>query len=150
MLTTCQTGLQSTIKNYQSTIGLRTPNQYAGDKDQHTAEPDLQRGRNPWTVHITSPDPGDHSQLGDHNHTGSPQRPAEIMNQKRQCVSDTAERSHCSADQTARPRMSSSCKASIVGKRFGKSHADSRADRCGESHPESIPAIRGGKRCGED
>jgi RNase adapter protein RapZ len=46
--------------------------------------------------------------------------------------------------------MPASGKASVIGKRLGKSHADSRAHRCSEPDPESIPTICRGERCGEN
>lgn len=64
-------------------LKLRIPDQYPRNKHQHSAQADLERRRNPGTIHITMANPGDYAKFHQHDNACSPQRVAKILQKKR-------------------------------------------------------------------
>jgi len=98
---------------------------------------------NPYTCAY----PGNDREFDDHHQDGRRHGSSEIRKQERKRVTDTAERRHETANAAAHPGVATSCQASVVGQRFGESHADARADRGCKADSESIPgAMRSERR----
>ncbi len=88
------------------------------------------------------PNPADHRQFHRHHYAGDNQRQPEIRNQKRQRVSDAAQRRHQSRRRTAHQRLPSPGQRSIVRQRLRETHRDPRAHRRRQPHAERIVGFR--------
>ena len=96
------------------------------------------------------PHPRDNSQLEQNNQYRCRHRYTEVGNQEWQGVADAAERGHKAAHASAHPGVPPSREASVIRKRFRKTHAYSGSDGSRQTDNKGVPAIAGGKGRRED
>src|SRR3954454_15268604 len=100
-----------------------------GDEDEHAADYNLKCCREDRRIHVVLANPGDGGEFNRDDDDGSYERRMETGDQERQCVPNSTECSHQTADDASEPRVSSTSESAIIGERFCESHADASANR---------------------
>ena len=128
----------------------RAPDQDSGDEHQHAPDDHLEsRGEN-WRIHVVLANPGDGREFHRDHRNGRQESDMEARDEEGQRVTDASERRHQAAHDASNPRVATSGERTIVGERFGESHADAGADRGGESDGECVVAAVSGEGRGEN
>src|SRR5580692_461560 len=91
----------------------------------------------------------DGAQLESYYEHGDVQGDSKIGDQKGKRVAEAAGGGHHACHGAANPRRAATGKGAIVGKRFGETHRDTRADAGGHTDEKRVPTFVGGESRGE-
>ena len=110
----------------------------------------LDDGIGELAAHEAIADESDSDEFTHHHHVSELQRDAEIRDQEGKGMEHSAEAGRDASDRAATQWTTAASDASIIGQRFGETHADSRAKRRCEPDKESTQGPAGQARRCED
>ena len=117
---------------------------------RYLTDDDLDDGIGELAAHEAIADESDSDEFTHHHRVSELQRDAEIRDQEGKGMEHAAEAGRDASDRAATQRATAAGDTSIVGQRFGETHADGRAKRRCKPDKESTQGLAGQARRCED